>query len=150
MTVSLRTLIISLFAFLFAVVLTVPLLARAAEPPTIHVKLWNKPGGAMIVTLSSHRVRAGHVEFAVHNASRSFTHEFLITRWRKSIKSLPYDTKDSQVEENRLKMLEGVEDMPPSTRTTVMLDLTPGKYVVFCNEPGHYRAGMETRFTVTR
>jgi uncharacterized cupredoxin-like copper-binding protein len=40
--------------------------------------------------------------------------------------------------------------MPPGTATTVRLVLEPGQYVAFCNQPGHYKAGMERRFTVVR
>lgn len=139
-----------LVSSLLAAVIGVPTVALAAEPPTIQVKLWDKSDGKDIVSLSTHTVKAGPVEFAVDNASSAETHEFMITRWRKSITSLPYDMKSAQVKEGTLKMLEGVEDMPPGTKTTVLLDLSPGEYVIFCNEPGHYKAGMETRFTVTR
>jgi uncharacterized cupredoxin-like copper-binding protein len=30
------------------------------------------------------------------------------------------------------------------------LRLKPGKYLLLCNEAGHYKAGMVTVFTVTR
>ncbi|MGH7089121.1 MAG: hypothetical protein ACREFQ_09495, partial [Stellaceae bacterium] len=55
--------------------------------------------------------------------------------------SLPYDAKSSQVTEDKLTDLQGVEDMKPSTETTVRLVLLTGDYVVFCNQPGHYKMG---------
>ena len=30
------------------------------------------------------------------------------------------------------------------------VDLKPVKYLLICNQPGHYRAGMHTWLTVTR
>jgi uncharacterized cupredoxin-like copper-binding protein len=31
---------------------------------------------------------------------------------------------------------------------TLQLNLTPGRYLLVCNLPGHFQAGMKTEFTV--
>jgi len=40
--------------------------------------------------------------------------------------------------------------MKPGAEATLRLPLKAGKYVMFCNQPGHYKLGMVARFTVTR
>jgi uncharacterized cupredoxin-like copper-binding protein len=121
----------------------------AAEPPTVHVTLWDKDG-KMGITLSRNKVKAGPVDFEVKNSSSSLMHEFLITPWRGKITALPYDAKQSQVDEDKLPRMQGIEDMKPGLAATIHLVLAPGEYVVFCNQPGHYKMGMERRFTGTR
>jgi uncharacterized cupredoxin-like copper-binding protein len=124
-------------------------LAAAAEPVSVQVSLWNK-NGKMGITLSQDHVKAGPVEFEVTNISTDLMHEFLITPWKGAITSLPYDAKESAVAEDKLPRLQGVEDMRPGLATTIRLVLAPGEYVVFCNQAGHYKMGMERRFTVVR
>ncbi|HJU17736.1 MAG TPA: hypothetical protein VJ770_14870 [Stellaceae bacterium] len=130
--------------------LTLPAAAAAAAPTSVAVSLGDTPQGKDVLALNPDRVKAGAIEFHVKNTSKSLTHEFLIVRWPGAITSLPYDAKNNEVQEERLPGLEGVEDMPPGSAATVRLVLGPGKYVVFCNQLGHYKAGMERRFTVTR
>lgn len=121
----------------------------AAEPASVKVTLWDKGGQTMGITLSQNNVKTGAVEFEVTNSSTATMHEFLITPWKGAITSLPYDAKASAVAEDKLPRLEGVEDMKPGAEATIRLVLAPGEYVVFCNQTGHYKMGMEQRFTVT-
>ncbi|MDE2228783.1 MAG: copper resistance protein [Alphaproteobacteria bacterium] len=104
----------------------------------------------MAITLSRDKVKAGPVEFEVTNTSTDLMHEFLIAPWKGKITSLPYDAKAKAVAEDKLPRLEGVEDMKAGAKATIRLVLAPGDYVVFCNQPGHYKMGMERRFTVTK
>ena len=134
-------------AVLAAVASAPPLFA--AEPASIKVTLGGA-GQGMKIALSQGKVKAGPVEFEVKNASQNVMHEFLIAPWKGSITSLPYDTKASQAAEDKLTGLQGIEDMKPGQEATVRLVLRPGDYVVFCNQPGHYKMGMEQRFVVTR
>lgn len=124
--------------------------AHAAEPTTVKVTLTDQAGKDMRIILSKDKVKAGAVEFEVTNASTDLMHEFLITPWKGAITSLPYSAKDKAVAEDKLTHLQGVEDMPAGTKATVRLVLTPGEYVVLCNQEGHYKMGMEHRFTVTK
>ena len=139
----------SLFAVATALVIAAPL-ANAAEPASVKVTLTDQTGKDMRIGLSTNKVKAGAVEFEVTNASTDQMHEFLITSWKGAITSLPYDAKESAVDEDKLPHLEGVEDMPAGAKATLRLVLTPGEYVVFCNQAGHYKMGMEARFTVTK
>jgi len=123
--------------------------AAAAEPPTIAVTLEDTPAGKMAMTLSADTVKGGAVDFDVKNASTNLLHEFLVLPWPGAITALPYDAKADQVDENRLTGLQGLEDMKPGLEAKLRLVLPAGKYVVFCNQPGHYKAGMVRGFNVT-
>jgi uncharacterized cupredoxin-like copper-binding protein len=123
--------------------------ALTAEPPTIAVTLGNPPAGKMAMTLSADTVKAGAVDFDVKNASPDLLHEFLIVPWAGPVTALPYDAKADQADEDKLEGLQGLEDMKPGLEVKLRLMLRPGEYVAFCNQPGHYKAGMVRRFTVT-
>lgn len=133
-----------------AIFVAVGSLAHAAEPTSVKVTLSDQTGKDMRIILSKDKVKAGAVEFEVTSASTGLMHEFLITPWRGAITSLPYDAKEKAVAEDKLPHLQGVEDMPAGAKATIRLALTPGEYVIFCNQEGHYKMGMEARFTVTK
>ena len=121
----------------------------AAEPASIKVDLSDK-GGKDRILLSADKVKAGEVEFEITNTSKAAMHEFLIAPWKGAITKLPYNDKEGAVRESKVHQLQGVEDMKPGAEATLRLSLKPGRYVVFCNQPGHYKLGMEARFTVTK
>jgi uncharacterized cupredoxin-like copper-binding protein len=121
----------------------------AAEPTTIAVTLGDGPAHKMAMTLSADRVKAGAVEFDVKNASTEAMHEFLVLPWPGPISALPYDTIADQADEDKLKGLQGLDDMKPGLEAKLRLILRPGRYVLFCNQPGHYKGGMVRRFIVT-
>ncbi len=134
-----------------ALAATTPLASpSAAEPPSVKVELWNKNDGTMGIAMDKKSVAAGPVEFEIRNTSSDMMHEFLIARWTGSLTSLPYDAAASQGKEDNVPGLQGQEDMKPGTETTLRLVLRPGSYIAFCDEPGHYKMGMYTRFTVNR
>ena len=43
-----------------------------------------------------------------------------------------------------------VSDLPPGKSGSLNIRLTPGTYLLICNQPNHYKAGMWTKLTVTR
>jgi uncharacterized cupredoxin-like copper-binding protein len=125
-----------------------PLMTLADEEPgpaKVEIKLWDKPSGDMGITLSNGEVKAGEVEFDVKNMSKDLPHEFLIMH---AGKAPPYDDNSGQVVESKVPGLVGVEDLEPGQQTTMLLHLPPGRYTAFCNEPGHYKAGMVKTFEV--
>lgn len=123
--------------------------ALAAEPASVKVDLSDKDGKDRII-LSTAEVKAGAVEFEIKNSSADQLHEFLIAPWKGAITALPYNDTKGQVVEDKLSQLAGVEDMKPRAEAILRLPLKAGTYVVFCNQPGHYKLGMVARFTVTR
>ncbi len=123
--------------------------ALAAEPASVKVNLSDK-GGQDRILLSANQVKAGGVEFEITNTSKDSLHEFLIAPWKGAITKLPYNDTKGAVVELKVHQLQGVEDMKPGAEATLRLSLKSGPYVVFCNQPGHYKLGMVARFTVTK
>jgi|SRR5579872_4814739 len=147
MTVRLRVLALTMATSCLLVALNATV---RADPPSVKVTLNDQKGKAMTITLSQATAKAGPVKFNVTNASTDLVHEFLIAPWSGAITSLPYDAKEQAVDEDKVRDLQGVEDMPAGAKATILLDLPAGKYVVFCNQIGHYRMGMAAAFTITK
>lgn len=122
--------------------------AMAAEPSTVTVHLEDGGGTGMSLTLAPSTIPAGPVEFTITNESPTLKHEFLILPWSGASTALPYDQKTQQVKEGRLGDLQGVEDLNPRETVTARLVLKPGRYIAFCNEPGHYRDAMRATLVV--
>ena len=122
--------------------------ALPAEPSTVAVHLSDTGSTGMTLTLVPSRIPAGPVEFTITNESRTLKHEFMISPWSGASTALPYDQKTQQVKEVRLGDLQGVEDLNPRETVTARLVLKPGRYIAFCNEPGHYRDAMRAMLVV--
>jgi uncharacterized cupredoxin-like copper-binding protein len=102
----------------------------------------------MKVTSEPASVQAGKVTFEVTNTSKDLVHELIVAPLKDPSNSLPYDKQNSDVDEAKAGSLGEVEERDPGMKGTVTLDLKPGKYVLFCNVPGHYMNGMWSVLTV--
>jgi uncharacterized cupredoxin-like copper-binding protein len=98
------------------------------------------------IDLGSSSAPAGSVTFNITNDGPS-AHEFVIVQTDDAPDALP--VKDSEVEEDKLTVVDEQEDIAPSTTATLTTDLEAGSYVIICNVTGHYEAGMHTAFTVS-
>ncbi|WP_395020152.1 hypothetical protein [Dongia sp.] len=125
--------------------------AAAATAP-VKVELWNKADGSQGMTLSTDHAKAGKVAFEVKNSSTSMVHEFLIWKTDLAFDKFPKDPDNpAKVDEDKLKGVEELSsDLDPGKSGSLTMDLKPGRYVVFCNQPGHFDAGMHLAFTVTK
>ena len=105
--------------------------------------------GGMSVRSNLASVKAGRVTFDVTNLSRSIVHEMIVVAVENPNTPLPYDYNTGQIPEKQVKMLGETEELEPNAEKTISLDLKPGTYLLICNVPGHYAAGMWTPLTVT-
>jgi uncharacterized cupredoxin-like copper-binding protein len=121
--------------------------ALAAGTQIVSAELWNKPDGSQGITLSTDHVKAGAVEFKVKNVSSDEDHELLLVK-ANSPDDLPMDASGAYADEDKLKGLKELGDLHPGKAKTTVLQLKPGKYLLFCNEAGHLKAGMFASFTV--
>jgi uncharacterized cupredoxin-like copper-binding protein len=124
---------------------TAPALATGTQ--TVSAELWNKPDGSQGITLSTDHVKPGSVQFRVKNISTDEDHELLLVK-ADSPDALPMDPDGARVSEDKLKGLKELGDVHPGKTRVTTLKLAAGKYVLFCNEAGHFKAGMLTTFTV--
>jgi len=120
--------------------------ARASQ--NVHVDLLEKADGGMAVDLSTTHLKPGTVTFEVANKSDGIQHEFLVARTDLKPDQVPYDDNRGVVDEHAFKNVKEVSDLEPGQSGTLTMDLTPGTYLLFCNQPGHYKAGMYRKITV--
>ena len=94
------------------------------------------------------RLGTGRVTLRVHNAGPDM-HELLIARVGGDA-PLPLRRDGLTVDEDRIQaaVLGNLEPHPPGVTRDLAVDLTPGRYVLFCNMYGHYRGGMHMQLVV--
>lgn len=80
-------------------------------------------------------------------------HELVLFKSDLDPASLP-TAPDGGVDEEKLDQVGQeageIPDVEPGDSGSSKFDLTPGKYVMFCNVPGHYAKGMYGSVTVTK
>ena len=100
------------------------------------------------VKLSRTSVPAGDVSFNVVNMSEEMIHEMLVVPVRPGAE-LPYAPDENAVDEEKVDSKGEVSELDPGKTGTLTVNLKPGTYLLFCNVPGHFDAGMWAMFTVT-
>jgi uncharacterized cupredoxin-like copper-binding protein len=125
--------------------------AGAASPARLGIKLQdssNDPSIAhMRIVLDHETVKPGRVTLTAENQSKTLVHELLVARAPAS-GELPLDAKADRVNEKRVHPLGEISDLAPGKAGKLTLDLKAGRYVLFCNQPGHYQDGMRTTLVV--
>jgi uncharacterized cupredoxin-like copper-binding protein len=125
----------------------------AGAATVVHASLQDPsdPGvSAMHIALDRDSVPAGKVTFRAVNRSKDLVHELIVVRVDSTQAKLPYDAKKQRVVEKRIHHLGEISDLKPGHSGAMTLSLKPGSYLLICNQPGHYEAGMHTDFTVTK
>jgi uncharacterized cupredoxin-like copper-binding protein len=103
----------------------------------------------MGLKLSRDRVPAGPVTFNVINNSKDTVHEMIVVPVPSAGQPLPYVAAEDRIDEDAAGHLGEVSELDPGKSGSLTLDLTPGKYLVLCNIPHHFMAGMWKLLTVT-
>lgn len=99
------------------------------------------PGGSPIAP-----VKAGEIRFDIENDGAN-VHEFVVLKSDADPASFP--VVDGTIDEEAAGTSPGeVEDIQPGKSDIGTMRLSPGKYVLICNLPGHYQQGMHTEFIV--
>jgi uncharacterized cupredoxin-like copper-binding protein len=80
-------------------------------------------------------------------------HEMVLFRTDMNPAKLPTE-RDGSVDEEKLDEIAEeageIPDVEAGDSKSESFDLKPGRYVMFCNLPGHYKAGMYGTVTVAR
>lgn len=106
------------------------------------------PMAPMGIKVSSHTVAAGEVTFEVKNTSKQMVHEMVISPIKNANDPLPYIKSEDKVDEDAAGHLGEVAELEPGKSGALRLSLKPGRYILYCNIPGHYVLGMWTLLTV--
>jgi uncharacterized cupredoxin-like copper-binding protein len=121
-----------------------------ANPAVVEVAMTNKPDGHQIMILSQNPVPAGPVLFRVKNHSPNSVHEFLVLRTDLDPSAFPMDEDGVKVDESKLSGIKELGDLEPGKSGQMQMTLSAGRYVLFCNQPGHFMAGMFATLNVTQ
>jgi uncharacterized cupredoxin-like copper-binding protein len=114
----------------------------ATTPPVVQATVKD-----FSITVPDHTITPGLVDFAVTDVGPT-AHEFVIFASDAAPGDLPL--KDGRVDEDALtRVLDSGDNIDVGTTKTFHGALPPGNYVIVCNLPTHYLAGMHTSFTVT-
>jgi uncharacterized cupredoxin-like copper-binding protein len=107
-------------------------------------------GKSTTVTLSEFKVSpspksisAGKISFTAKNKG-DMEHELVIIKTSKSASKLPVSNKRA----SHKGEVGEIEDVAAGKSKTHGFNLKKGHYVLICNIPGHYQAGMRADFTV--
>jgi uncharacterized cupredoxin-like copper-binding protein len=111
---------------------------------------WGPGMMGMAVRIDHDTVKAGQVRFDVTNWSRGMIHEMMIVAVDNPQAPLPYDYTQTKVAEDQVKVLGDTENLQPNASKSLEVTLAPGTYLLICNVPGHYAAGMVTPLSVTQ
>ena len=122
--------------------------AATATPQVVNAQLWDKSDGSQGITLNTDHVKAGKVTFNVKNVSTDDEDHELLLAVADSPSALPMDASGARIDEDKLTGLKELGDVHPGKTRSTTLTLKPGKYMLFCNEVGHFKAGMYSTFTV--
>ena len=115
-------------------------------------------GGSLTINMSDYAfspndasANAGTVRISTPNQGQ-LPHELVLFKTQKSPGSLP-TLSNGEVDEEGLEAggvdsPGEIEDVSPGKTKSATLKLTPGRYVMICNLPGHYKQGMYGTLTV--
>ena len=134
---------------LAAVAVAVPLTVARRDEPTPRGTLHNVLLEDFEVRQEATAVPAGTVSFRVRNQGPT-THELIVVRTDRPPDKLPLQDDGLTVDEEApgVELLDEAEGLDIDDRQTLVLDLTPGNYVLYCNLEGHYLGGMYEALTV--
>jgi uncharacterized cupredoxin-like copper-binding protein len=104
---------------------------------------------SMHMDLSADHVKSGRVTFNVTNKSQDMVHEFIVFKSDRPIAALPYNADGKEVNEDEIEAHNEIEDIDPGKSGTLTVKLEPGSYILLCNKPGHFKAGMVHTLAVT-
>jgi uncharacterized cupredoxin-like copper-binding protein len=62
---------------------------------------------------------------------------------------LPMQTDGTKVDESKLDIRVAIRAVDAGKTDSKDATLAPGKYVLLCNQPAHYKSGMASAFTIT-
>jgi len=115
-------------------------------------------GGSLTITMSDYAftpkdgtTNAGMVTISAPNQGQ-LPHELVLFKTNSSPGSLPTlsngEVDEEGLEASGVESPGEIEDVGPGETKSAALKLTPGKYVMICNLPGHYKQGMYGTLTV--
>jgi uncharacterized cupredoxin-like copper-binding protein len=101
--------------------------------------------GEYFIKLDKSSVPAGKVRFDVSNDGK-IEHEFVVIKTNLAPDKLPL--KGGEADEDVGPSPGEIPSVKVGKKKSLAVTLKPGKYVLICNLPGHYKAGQSTGLDV--
>lgn len=138
-----------------ATVVKVDLWDKGADTPMATGQGYDEPGADMAkatmgIKVSPASAPAGRITFEATDSSKDQIHEMIVMYLADPSKQLPYIADESRVDEDKAGDKGEVSELDPGQSGSLTVTLQPGKYLLICNVPGHFEAGMWAEFTVTK
>ena len=117
-----------------------------AEGATLKIKM-----GEFYFDPKNATAKAGPTTIEAPNEGKA-EHEMVLFKSNMNPAKLPTEANGEVSEEKMDEVAEEageIADVEAGDTKSEDFELTPGKYVMFCNLPGHYAAGMYGTLTVT-
>lgn len=118
-----------------------------AGGPTLSIKM-----GEFFFGPKNTAAHAGPTTIEAPNEG-SVEHELVVFKTNMDPAKLPTEASGEVNEEKMDKIAESAGEIPDveaGEDKSAQFELTPGRYVIFCNLPGHYASGMYGTLTVTK
>jgi uncharacterized cupredoxin-like copper-binding protein len=109
-------------------------------PTTVNASL-----GEYFIKLDKSSIPKGQVRFSVSDDGK-IKHEFVVLKTKRDPGKLPL--KGGEANEEIYLSPGEIPGIAPGKTKTLDVVLKPGKYVLLCNLPGHYKAGQYTGISV--
>ena len=113
---------------------------KTTAAPTVNVELKE-----FTVQPDKKSIAAGSITFNAQNKGGT-PHELRIIKSDLAPDKLP--VKDGKVDESAVQIVGKTAEIAAGKTEAQTTALTAGKYLLICNVPAHYTAGMTTAFTV--
>ena len=113
---------------------------QAAPQPAVPTKDLRVGMGEFFYSPATATAAAGKVSISAINQG-SVMHELVLARTNLPAGGLP-TLADGSVDEEALNSPGEIPDVAAGATKSTKLNLAPGRYVMFCNLPGHYQGGM--------
>jgi len=145
-------------ACLGASVILAGALSARAEDSTVNVKLEDSSTSGssipmndampmdMKMVLDHAVVHPGKVTIRATNDSKTMVHELIV--FRDTGAPLPYNDESARLVEKQMNSMGEVSDLDPGKSNYRVFTLTPGNYLLICNQPQHFKRGMWARLKV--
>jgi uncharacterized cupredoxin-like copper-binding protein len=97
-------------------------------------------------------IKSGNVKFFVTNDSPVTIHELWIVKTNAAIDQLPLISDGTKIDEESkaFTKLGSVDDLDPGKTGEMVMTLDPGRYIYFCNQPGHYKLDMRGELNIAQ
>ncbi len=121
---------------------TAPADQNLAERVIVDVPHWEWEMAA-----SADTAPAGTVTFNAINEG-TILHNLRLAKTDLAPDGLPVDDSTLMVDEGQVEVVASSRDLDVGMSEELTVELEPGSYVLFCNIPAHYQAGLYAGFTV--